>query len=163
MVSAAVEAFPEEVVQVGAGRFLNPEEEKVLVSQISQVELTTTGEICIHTAKKTKSKSPIDAAISWFHKLGVDRTQDRNGVLIYVSVQDHQVAIIGDKAIHEILGDDGWQKIVGEIIASFKKGDYLVGLQKAVEEVGSVLRRHFPSQLDRPNANELPNALSKSD
>ncbi|MEW6055851.1 MAG: TPM domain-containing protein [Bdellovibrionota bacterium] len=144
---------------MAVGEILNKGEEQRLVGLIKKLERKTSGEIRVHIAKKVSRKGVLtDAAIA-FHKLGIDKTAQRNGVLIYIAVRDHELACIGDKGIHEKIGDQGWKSIVEQLRLDFSKGDYFAGLHKALENVGEVLASHFP-HAGGANTDELPNEIS---
>lgn len=148
---------------MATGRLLNAEEEKVLVKKIAEMEQKTTGEICVHISKKSKTGDAMHDAKVWFHKLAIENTKDRNGVLIYVAVKDRRLAIVGDKAIHEIVGDNGWNELVQTTIAHFKKGDHLIGLLNAVDALGTWLSAHFPLRAGEEKRNQLPNEISEDE
>ena len=88
----------------------------------------------------------LDRAAFLFHKLKMDLTKERNGVLIYVSVNDHKLAIIGDAGIHKIVKDDFWNKIKEEMAQHFRDGHIANGIIHAIHEAGKALSQHFPCQ-----------------
>lgn len=126
------------------GKILNRDEEKWLVDLISKIEEHTTGEIRLHIAKKTSRHGVLSDATRLFKKLGMDKAHHHNGVLLYVSVKNRELACIGDKGIHSKIGESGWKKVVDDLRMNFKKNDYYFGLVKALEEIGEQLRAHFP-------------------
>ena len=71
-------------------------------------------------------------------------TKDRNGVLIYIAVDSHVFAIIGDKGINGVVPPDFWND-ESELLASYlrdgKPGD---GLCKVIEVIGDNLAKFFP-------------------
>lgn len=138
------------------GKILNKDEAHRLVALIQNIEKKTTGEIHIHIAKRTSRHGVMADAARIFHKLGMTKTRERNAVLLYISIKHRHMACIGDKGIHDKIGDEGWKKAIEELSASFKKGDYYLGLHKAVEDIGQVLIAHFPLR----NGSHAENALS---
>ena len=93
-----------------------------------------------------------------FELLGMHRTAARHGVLIYVSVGDHKLAVLGDRGIHERVGQAYWERLVEAVLAHFREERPRDGLLHAVAEVGAVLARHFPR---RPgDVNELSDQVS---
>jgi uncharacterized membrane protein len=151
-------AYLAEVVQVADGEILNKAEEERLVGLIRTIERKTTGEIRVHITKHVTRLGVIQDANRAFLKLGMDKTERRNGVLLYIAVKDHELACIGDEGVHKIVGDNGWQHIVTSLQDHFKKGDYYLGLHKAVVSIGSILETHFPGQA---SVNELPDEISR--
>ena len=100
----------------------------------------------------------LDHAAFVFEELGMHRTQDRNGVLIFVSVAQRRAAVIGDIGIHEKLPHGFWNETLSVILEHFKTDRYCEGLCMGVERLGEQLRTHFP----RANAdrNELSDEVS---
>jgi uncharacterized membrane protein len=139
-------------------RILTAEDEARVVAAIRAAEMTTSGEIRVH-AEARAGREPIAAARRWFHHLGMDRTKLRNGVLVYLAVDDRAFAIVGDRGIHEKVGDAGWSAIRDRIQAAFAEGRFADGLEDAIRSVGGILAEHFPpGDGDR---NELPDEVSR--
>lgn len=139
---------------------LTQDEEKKVAELIGRVEAATTGEICLHLARKLKHKAIMNEAAVAFRQHGLDRTEHRNAVLIFVAVKDRQLAIIGDKGIHDIVGENGWTYIAAALKEAFKAGKNFEGITKAIESVATVLHKHFPGK--GPHQNELPNEVGHS-
>jgi putative membrane protein len=81
-------------------------------------------------------------------------TRERTGVLIFVSLLEHYVEVIGDKAIAEKLTQHDWQKIVDDMVPLLKEKQTADALVLAVHRCGAMLATHFPA--GRHNPNELP-------
>lgn len=125
-----------------------------LKATIAEAEKRTSGEIRVFIEDNAED-GPLDRAAFLFAKLGMHRTDLRNGVLIYLDYEDRKFAIIGDKGIHEKVGDDFWDQIKIEMGRNFREGKFYEGLTQAVRETGIALEKYFPySGSDR---NELPN------
>jgi len=77
---------------------------------------------------------------------------------VYVSIQDHKLAVIGDQGIHERVGQVYWERVVEAVLGHFREKRPRDGLAHAVGEVGRILRRHFPRRPD--DVNELPDQVS---
>nr|MBK9650798.1 TPM domain-containing protein [Bacteroidota bacterium] len=122
---------------------------------IAQAEKGTSGEIRVFIDDHCNDVSPLDKAAFTFEQLEMHKTDLRNGVLIYLSVKDRKLAIIGDKGINELVPENFWESTKDIIIDSLKKGNITVGIVNGIEEAGRVLRKHFPFQND--DTNELPN------
>ena len=61
------------------------EKEQQLISEaVESAERYTSGEIRI-CVEKTCSEPVLDRAANYFHKLGMNKTAQRNGVLIYIA------------------------------------------------------------------------------
>ena len=84
--------------------FLSSDDELAVVQAIQQAEKKTSGEVRVHIEKKCPKKDPIKRATSLFQKLGMHKTELRNGVIVYVATEDHLLAIWGDEGIHTKVG-----------------------------------------------------------
>ncbi|WPR72793.1 TPM domain-containing protein [Flavobacterium sp. NG2] len=138
--------------------FLTQEEEEAIVEAIRLAEKETSGEIRIHI-ERTTSKKPYDRALEVFHNLGMDATQLKNGVLIYLAVDDHHFVICGDKGINDVVPDDFWDCTKDAMASQFKIGNFKQGLIDGVTRAGEQLQKYFPYHED--NTNELSNEISK--
>ena len=138
--------------------FLSKEDEEGIVAAIQTAELNTSGEIRIHI-EATSEKEPYDRALEVFEELEIQNTQQRNGVLLYIAVNDHQFAICGDEGIDKVVANDFWDCTRDIMAAHFKKGEFKEGIVAGVLNAGEQLKRFFPYQTD--DTNELSNEISK--
>lgn len=102
----------------------------------------------------------LETARSSFIQNGLMNTRDRTGVLIFVSVKEHRVLVLGDKGIHEKVGDGFWKMEADLIVDSIRSGRPEEGIVKAIQEVGQKLAMHFPKRSD--DTNELADSLRRS-
>lgn len=138
--------------------FLKPEEEELIIESIRKAERKTSGEIRIHL-ECHQDKEAYPRAYELFHLLKMDNTRLRNGVLIYLAVEDHKFAIYGDKGIHDKVKFEFWNKTRDLLQHYFTNGEFSEGLIKCVEIIGEELSKHFPwSPFDE---NEISNEISK--
>lgn len=141
---------------------LNTKEEEMIVSAIGKAEQKTSGEIHVHISTKHCKRSVLDEAINTFNKLGMSKTKNRNGVIIYISEPSKKLAIYGDEGIHKFIEQSGWDEIVLSITSAFKKGDFGVGILNAIQKVAAKLEKHFPRSENDNDQNELPDDISSS-
>lgn len=137
--------------------FLSQHEQQQIIEAIQQAEANTSGEIRVHIEPHGKS-DPVERAKEVFAQLGMHQTALHNGVLIYVAYDDHRVAIIGDKGIHEKVGEHFWQHEIELITEHFKRNEYAQGICAAIHAAGEKLKHHFPFKSD--DKNELSNDIS---
>lgn len=100
-----------------------------------------------------KKKAIRRSVLKQFHQLSP--TDGKTGVLIFVSLEEGEAAIVADKAIAEKLPKDYWnipQAMIADGIREKKIAD---GIIAAIEEVASQLTPLFPIADD--DENELPN------
>lgn len=98
-----------------------------------------------------------EQALLEFFGLGLQGTEAATGVLLFVSLLEHQVVVLGDTGIDRVMGAEHWLKVAELARDGIVRGDLAGGLVAAVEDVGRVLEEHFPwVEGDR---NELPDRL----
>ncbi|MDY8134604.1 TPM domain-containing protein [Aquimarina sp. 2201CG5-10] len=138
--------------------FLTADQEQQIIAAIRQAEKATSGEIRVHLEKHT-DLDVLERAEKVFHSLKMDNTAQRNGVLIYVAVEDRIFAIYGDQGINEAVPDNFWNSTKDVILTHFKTGNFTQGLIDGVLLAGKQLQQHFP--WEQGDINELPDEISK--
>lgn len=133
------------------------EEQQQIVDAVKQAELNTSGEIKVHIEKKCK-EDVLDHAAFMFEKLEMHETELRNGVLIYLAVEDRQLAILGDAGINLKVPKGFWETTRDVMIENFKNGHFAKGLSEGIIKAGEQLKEHFPYQKD--DVNELSDDIS---
>jgi putative membrane protein len=98
-----------------------------------------------------------EAAFMQFYSSGLFRTRESNGVEIYLSFFERRVVVIGDRGIHEKMGDQHWQNVRDLIIRGMYQGNVCGGICAAIEACGKALAEHFPPRPD--DVNELPDGI----
>lgn len=96
-------------------------------------------------------------AESEFYESSIQKTRDKTGILIFVSLMERQVVVLGDKSISDKLSADTWQKVVDEILVGIRTKNLASGLDSGIRHCGEILATHFPIQ--KNDTNELPNHL----
>ncbi|MBL7951602.1 MAG: TPM domain-containing protein [Flavobacteriales bacterium] len=144
--------------QLVAAEDLLTEAERLRVREaITAAEKRTSGEIRVHLEDHIEDEV-LDHAAFIFEELGMHRTRDRNGVLIYLSVGDRKLAVIGDDAIDQRVPENFWNDVLGILKLHLAAGRAAEGLEEAVHMVGEKLGAHFPLKAD--DRDELPNDVS---
>ena len=133
------------------------EQANVIKSAIAEAEMMTSGEIRLFVDQSCKDDDAVKSARIIFHKLKMHKTKLRNGVLIYLAVSDRKFAIIGDKGIHEKVGDDFWLEVKELMLLHFKKNQLVEGLVAGIKKAGESLAQQFPRQGD--DQNEISNEI----
>lgn len=87
-----------------------------------------------------------EKAMATFLAEGLTETKDRDGVLIYVSLLEHQVEILADRGIHAKVPKEFWKTICDELSLALKAGDDVAGMKRAIAAVGEKLKENFPRQ-----------------
>jgi putative membrane protein len=97
------------------------------------------------------------ATLEQFMALGLHRTRDRTGVLLYVSVAERRAEVFADDGIYAKAPHEVWDQVVGLLIEGLKGGSPVNGFVSAVQRTGEILSACLPPRDD--DANELPNDL----
>ena len=100
----------------------------------------------------------IDRAGQVFFKLQMQKTDDRNAVILYVAIKDRQLAVFGDEGIHARVGQEYWNRKVQQMISSFNRENYAEGIRQCIAEIGEALHTHFPFD-NETDKNELPDDI----
>ncbi|TXI80621.1 MAG: TPM domain-containing protein [Flavobacteriales bacterium] len=124
---------------------------------IAAAEERTSGEIRVHMEDHIE-EDVLDHAAFIFEELGMHRTRHRNGVLIYLSVADRKLAVIGDEGIDRRVPANFWNDVLGLLKLHLAAGRPADGLVEAVHTVGEKLSALFPREAN--DQDELPNDIS---
>jgi uncharacterized membrane protein len=144
---AAAEVLAEEA-QAQAGNmkardFLSQLQHDTIVKAIGEVEKKTSAEIRVFISRK-EPEDPVAAAQRAFIHLRMDKTREKNGVLIFVAPRVRKFAVIGDSAVHAKCGDEFWKEVVQEISGHFRGGNFTDGILHGITRAGKLLAEHFP-------------------
>jgi uncharacterized membrane protein len=137
--------------------FFSAEEKLAIQAAIAAAEDQTSGEIRVHLARSTRSEV-LEAAKTAFQALRMDATAARNGVLIYLSVEDHRFAIVGDVAIDRAVPEGFWDEMKSVMQQRFVAGRFAEGIVEAVDQIGEKLHAFFPIAKD--DVNEITDEIS---
>jgi uncharacterized membrane protein len=137
--------------------FFSKEQKVLILDAIRNAESNTSGEIRVHVEKLCLGE-PTDRAAYLFEKLGMHKTNLRNGVLFYISYDDHKIAILGDAGINAVVPENFWDSTLNILANKFREGDFTGGLADGIMHAGTQLKNHFPHRPD--DINELPDEIS---
>jgi uncharacterized membrane protein len=137
--------------------FLSKLDHDRIVAAIREAESKTSGQIRVYLQRGKLNVDALIAAQKKFHSLGMQRTSERNAVLIFVAPRAHKFAVVGDEAIHHRCGEAYWQRVVDLMREHFRGERFTDALVDAVRDIGEVLSRHFPAASH--GHNELPDQV----
>jgi uncharacterized membrane protein len=135
-------------------------EEKQIIDAIAVAEKRSSGEIRVHIESRCKG-DVLDRGADLFFELGMEKTQERNGVLIYVALKDRKLAILGDAGINKVVPDGFWDKTKALMVDHFKQERFAEGIAEAVLLAGEQLSAYFPFKSN--DSNELSNEISRGE
>lgn len=149
---------PFSLFKTNTDKLLNTSDKQMLVQAIQAAEKTTSGEIRVHVESRTKKGDALTRATEIFFKQKMNATKERNGVLVYVAVEDRKLAIYADQGIYDKVGVEFWYSQVQEMTSHFKEENYVKGMSVVIAEIGKALTSHFP--YDRvTDTNELSDEI----
>lgn len=138
-------------------RYISKIDEQRIIDAIREAETNTSGEIRVHVQPRCKGE-PMDVARKVFERLGMTRTEQRNGVLFFVAYKNKKFTILGDKGINEIVPENFWESIVKTVTDCFSENRTADGLCAGIIAAGDALKKYFPYQTD--DVNELDDEIS---
>jgi len=131
---------------------------------VGLVERSADAEVRVHLERRVhhergETADALKRAQAVFQHLGMHKTRHRNGVLVYLALDDRKLAIVGDEAIHAHVGDAYWARVRDLMVSHLKAEAPRDAVVHAVEDLGRVLATHFPRQSgDAPG--DLSNEVS---
>ncbi len=138
--------------------FFSAAERDAIIAAIRTAEQRTSGEVRVFVESRCKYVNPIDRAQEIFLELGMNKTAERNGTLVYVAVKDRQTAVFGDEGIHQKVGQKYWEEEVNKMLVYFKEAHVGDGIAQVVSDIGEALHLHFPYDKET-DKNELPDDI----
>ena len=138
--------------------FFSAEEQQLIIEAIQNAERMTSGEVRVFVESKCSYMDAIDRAAELFFQLEMQKTDDRNAVLLYVAMKDRQLAVFGDEGIHKKVGNEYWNNEVHKMITNFNRENYAAGISEVVKDIGEALTKNFPFN-NETDKNELPDDL----
>lgn len=96
-------------------------------------------------------------AVRAFYEKGLYRTRHETGILIFMSLLERKVWILGDRGINERIDPSSWSEMAADLARGIAGERRCAALCEAIDRCGAELSRHFPHQSD--DTNELPDNL----
>ena len=98
-----------------------------------------------------------EAAQIQFFRKGLYRTREETGVLIYISVFERRVWVLGDRGINAVIPEGHWKDVVAMITQAIKDRRPGEGICQAIGDVSRILQEKFP--IRHNDQNELKNLM----
>lgn len=107
------------------------------------------------TSRRVRERRLREGARATFYDLGVHKTSGRTGLLVFVAIRDRRVALVGDVAVVQAVGQPVLDRHAAALTTEIPNG--LVAIAKRLRELGPVLGKPLPKQAD--DLDELANAV----
>lgn len=85
-------------------------------------------------------------------------TRDRTGILLFVSLREHRIEVLGDAGINQEVNPEDWAEVVARIRHGIRDDTLTNGLVEAIEMCGRLLERKGV-EIRPDDENELSDAL----
>jgi uncharacterized membrane protein len=131
-----------------------------VVAAIREAEARSAAEVRVHVSSQTVEDAE-KAAAAQFEALGMTKTRERNGVLIYIAPRSQRFAIVGDIGIHARCGQAFWRDVAGAMTEDFRGRRFTEGIVKGIAKAGDALASYFPRSAGVEDVNELPDDVSE--
>jgi len=92
----------------------------------------------------------------------VFRTRDRTGILLFLSLFEHRVVVIGDSGINRQVEQGQWDGIVQTVAAGIRAGRAAEALASGIRQCGELLERYGVA-IQPDDFDELSNELRRGD
>jgi uncharacterized membrane protein len=144
--------------------FLSKQDLSDIAAAIKEAEKQTSGEIRVAVRQKRSKKeqglSVEQVARLEFVHLGMMKTVERTGILLFVLLEGREFFILADEHINQKVAPRSWHTVAEGMAAQFAKKEFRQGLLDAVKSVGDHLAVHFPAKPGHKN--ELSNKVDIS-
>ncbi|MBA3273762.1 MAG: TPM domain-containing protein [Chthoniobacterales bacterium] len=124
---------------------------KRIVDAIAAAEKKTSGEIRVFVQRGEVADDPLPFAEKKFLELGMEKTAERNAVLILIAPRAQKFAVVGDEGIHKKCGAEFWEPLVATMRGHFQREEFTGALVEAIVTAGDVLAEHFSRASDDRN------------
>ena len=130
-----------------------------IAAKISELERATSGEIrvsVVHRRRWSERAFTLEQlAHRDFYRLGMEKTKDATGVLLFLFLGERKFQIVADRGINERVPQETWDTIARVLTSFFKDQRYLEGVLEVLIRIGAVLHEHFPRHAN--DSDELSN------
>lgn len=100
----------------------------------------------------------LDQAKDMFYDYGLSYTEQRTGILIYISFFEHQAVVLADRGIDELVLPPAWELIIEQLTDRLKKGQRVAGICETIVSCGKLLEESGV-QKAVDDDNELPDDI----
>lgn len=87
----------------------------------------------------------------------IQKTKDRTGILIFVSVMERKAIVLADEGIAKHYPAETWQQVIDKLSENLHRGQWATGFEQAIQLCGEILQKQLPAA-DR-NPNEITDEL----
>jgi putative membrane protein len=85
-------------------------------------------------------------------------TKERTGILLFISLLEHRIEVLGDSGINRLVTADDWVDVIAKIREGIRGGRLADGILEAVEMCGHLLEKSGVA-VQADDTDELPNKV----
>ena len=115
---------------------------------IEEVEKGTSAEIrlSIRDSRETgEADLPIkELAMKEFLHLGMEKTQHRSGILIFILYDERKFYVCGDEGIHKRSAPETWEDVAATLKTHFREAKFEEGVHAALKRIKHHVREALP-------------------
>ena len=98
-----------------------------------------------------------EQAFQEFHLHELHATEEKTGVLLFVSLLERRAIVLADAGIDARVDEDQWKRTNEALLAGVARGSLKDGLIEGIRSAAAVLERHFPCTAG--DRNEVPDRI----
>lgn len=103
--------------------------------------------------RKRVDEAVRERAVRAFYEKGLYKTRDETGVLIFISLMERKVWILGDRGIDRKVSHSTWGEYARELTTGLRENKACEALCNIIGKIGMEVCVHFPRKVD--DVNEL--------
>ena len=90
-------------------------------------------------SKGVQEARVVDQAKDMFYDHGISFTEQRTGILLYISLFEQQAVILADMGINELVPPGSWENIINRLTIGLKEGRRADSISEAIVACGRLL------------------------
>lgn len=106
-------------------------------------------------SRRRREKEVEDRAELEFHRLVSLKTENKIGILLFVSLMERYSVVLADESVSKKLPPETWNEVLKLLNSQMSSKELAKGFVPAIEKCGELLTSHFPR--DPQDKNELAN------
>lgn len=91
----------------------------------------------------------------------LQKTTERTGILLFVSMMERKAVILADEGIAKHYPEKTWQDVIDLLTRHLKKGEWVEGFETSIDRCGEILKTHLPATEN--NINEISDRVIVKD
>jgi putative membrane protein len=95
-----------------------------------------------------------DQAQNMFFQHNISFTEQRSGILLYISFFEKMAVILPDIGIAEVVPEAAWEKVITDLTSHLRRGQTIEGITSAIQACGKLLEESH-IQIANDEGNEL--------